>query len=200
MECPGFGHANAEEPKDIRLDGSVGLPLPGCQLRIEDEQGDLLPVGTSGELKVSAPFASSGYWNNPDETESVWSNGWCSTGDIGVLDEDGRLTLMGRLKETINRSGYTILPAEIEKEISKHSDIFECAVVAAPDKEYGEVPWAFVQLQPGSTFDAGALIEILRDSGLASYKFPTRFFDILEFPRVAGSKIDKKALLKIGQR
>lgn len=199
MECPGFGHANAEEPKDIRLNGSVGLPLHGCRLRIEDEQGDLLPTGTFGELKVLAPFASSGYWNNPEATESVWSNGWCSTGDIGVLDDDGRLTLKGRLKETINCSGHKVLPAEVEKEISKHPDIFECAVVAAPDREYGEVPWAFVQLRPGSTLDTGALIGILRENGLASYKFPTRFIDILEFPRVAGSKVDKNALLKMAQ-
>jgi len=199
MECPGFGHASAEESKEIRLNGSIGLPLRGCQLRIEDDQGNLLPAGSIGELKVSAPFSSSGYWKNPHETECVWSNGWCSTGDIGVLDKDGRLTLKGRLKETINRSGYKILPAELEKEISKHSDIFECAVVAAPDKEYGEVPWAFVQLLPGSTLDNGVLVKFLKENGLASYKFPTRIFKVLEFPRVAGSKIDKKELLKVGQ-
>ena len=199
MECPGFGHASVEEPKEIRLDGSIGLPLRGCQLRIEDEQGHLLPAGTIGELKVSAPFASSGYWNNPVETKTVWSNGWCSTGDIGLLNEDGRLTLKGRLKETINRSGYKILPAELEKEISKHSDIFECAVVGAPDKEYGEAPWAFVQLRSGSTLDTAALTRFLKENGLANYKVPTRFIEIIEFPRVAGSKINKKELLKLAQ-
>jgi len=75
MECTGFGHANVTEPKEIRLDGSVGLPLDGCRLRIDGEHGNALPAGTSGELKVCAPFSSSGYWKDPETTASVWSDG-----------------------------------------------------------------------------------------------------------------------------
>jgi non-ribosomal peptide synthetase component E (peptide arylation enzyme) len=197
MECTGFGHANVNEPMHVRLDGSVGLPLRGCRIRIEDERGDALPAGTAGELKVTAPFSSSGYWDDPEATAEVWREGWYSTGDIGVVDDAGRLTLLGRLKDVINRSGHKIMAAEVEQEISRHPDIFECAVVAAPDGEYGEVPWAFVQMRAGSTLDAPTLIEVLRKNGLATYKFPARFIDVAEFPRISDNKIDKNALLKM---
>lgn len=197
MECTGFGHVHINEPKSLRLDGSVGLPLKGCRLQIEDAQGRVLPAGVSGLLKVSAPFASSGYWKDPEATSKVWSNGWYSTGDIGVLDKNGRLTLLGRLKDTINRSGHKILPAEIEQEIARDQEIIECSVVAAPDAEYGEVPWAFIQLKPGCKIDVIRLIERLNNSGLASYKIPKRFIEVAEFPRISGNKVDKTALLKI---
>ena len=197
MECPGFGHADINEPSALRLDGSTGLPLPGCRLRIDDDGGEMLPIGQVGHVRVSAPFASLGYWNDPEATYAVWTDGWYTTGDMGVLDEDGRLTLLGRTKEVINRSGHKILPIEVEQEIAKHASVFQCAVVAAPDPEYGEVPWAFVQVQDGETLDAGVLVESLRDGGLATYKIPTRFIELSEFPRVGGNKIGKKRLLQM---
>ena len=86
------------------------------------------------------------------------------------------------------------MPSEIEKELAKHPDVFECAVIAAPDKEYGQVPWAFVQLRDGCSFDEAALSNILRNAGFASYKIPTRIIEVPKFPRVVGSKVDKKAL------
>ena len=197
MECPGFGHADFNEPRDLRLDGSVGLPLPGCRLRIDDDNGDALSTGEIGEVKVSAAFASSGYWADPEATRAVWSDGWYGTGDMGLLDGHGRLTLLGRRKEVINRSGHKILPLEVEQELAKHPDVFQCAVVAAPDPEYGEVPWAFVQLREGRSLNAETLAQLLRARGLATYKIPTRFIELDELPRVAGSKIDKKRLLQM---
>lgn len=197
MECTGFGHAHIDEPRDLRLDGSVGLPLDGCRLRIEDEQGNVVAAGTSGELNVRAPFSSSGYWKDPETTSTVWSDGWYATGDIGVLDNNGRLTLLGRLKDTINRSGHKILPAEVEQEIARHPDVVECAVVAAPDREYGQVPWAFVELRTGSTIDPAALTETIKNSGLAAYKIPSRFIEVAQFPRISDNKVDKKALLEM---
>lgn len=195
MECPGFAHADVEEPRDVRLNGSVGEPLPGCRMRIAGENGAALPAGSVGELQVSAPYASSGYWGDPEATGNAWSDGWYATGDIARIDGDGRLRLLGRIKDVINRSGHKILPIEIEREISGHPDILECAVVKAPDAEYGEVPWAFVQPRPGTSLDASALAETLRRSGLASYKIPVRFIELPEFPRVSDNKIDRKALL-----
>jgi len=195
MECPGFGHAHFDEPAALRLDGSTGLPLPGCYLRVDDDDGNSLPYGDLGHVKVSAPFASSGYWNDPEATAAVWWDGWYTTGDMGVLDEDGRLTLLGRSKEVINRSGHKVLPIEVEQEIAKHPDVFQCAVVAAPDAEYGEVPWAFVQVREGKSLNPGSLLDVLRSEGLATYKIPTRIIELSEFPRVGGNKIDKKLLL-----
>lgn len=196
MECTGFGHVHVNEPKDLRLNGSVGLPLKGGQLRIEDDQGTVLPAGRAGELKVSAPFASSGYWKDPEATSEVWSDGWYATGDVGVLDENGRLSLLGRLKETINRSGHKVLPAEIEREIALLPEVIECSVVGAPDQEYGQVPWAFVQMRPGCVLDSKILVDALKNSGFASYKIPARFIEMAQFPRINDSKIDKKALLQ----
>lgn len=199
MECTGFGHAHVDEPAALRLNGSVGLPLEGCRLRIVDERGADVPAGTSGELKVTAPFSSSGYWKDPETTASVWSEGWYATGDVGVLDVEGRLTLLGRLKDTINRSGHKILPAEVEAEIARLPDVIECSVVAAPDREYGQVPWAFVQMRPESPFDPEQIADALENSGLARYKIPTSIVEVTEFPRINDSKIDKKALLKLHQ-
>lgn len=196
MECTGFGHANVNEPIEVRLDGSVGLPLDGCRLRIVDGDSNILPAGASGELHVTAPFSSSGYWKDPEATADVWSDGWYATGDIGVLNDDGRLTLLGRLKDTINRSGHKILPAEVEQEMMRHPDVRECSVVAAPDREYGQVPWAFIELRDGCAFDPAALTEIMRNSGLAHYKIPARIIEVAEFPRINDNKIDKKALLE----
>ena len=195
MECPGFGHADVDEPAALRLDGSTGSPLPGCRLRIDGDDGAELPAGETGHVKVSAPFAALGYWNDPEATRSVWSDGWYATGDMGVLDDDGRLTLLGRSGEVINRSGHKILPIEVEREIARHPDVFQCAVVAAPDAEYGEVPWAFVQARDGKALDTEGLAGILRSGGLATYKIPARFIQLAEFPRVGGNKIDKKRLL-----
>ncbi|MDD9878981.1 MAG: class I adenylate-forming enzyme family protein, partial [Magnetovibrio sp.] len=162
MECPGFAHAEFGEPRETRLNGSIGLPFPGARLRIADDEGRDLPAGDIGELRITAPFAASGYWNDPETTAAAWSEGWYATGDFGYVDAAGRLRLMGRLKETINRSGLKILPAEVEREIGRHPDVFECAVVKAPDPEYGEVPWAFVHLRPGRPFAGEALAELLK--------------------------------------
>ena len=197
METPGFAHAHFNEPAALRLNGSIGPPHRGCRWRIEDEEGNALPRGSVGHFKLSAPYASSGYWKDEDATRAVWSGGWNATGDIATIDEDGRLRLLGRSKEVINRSGQKILPVEVEREIAKHPDVFECAVVAAPDPEYGEAPWAFVQPHAGRSLDAEALAEALRTSGLATYKIPARFIELGEFPRVASDKIDKKALLQM---
>ena len=197
METPGFAHADFKEPAALRLNGSVGLPHQGCRWRIEDEEGNALPRGGVGHFKISAPFTSSGYWKDPEGTRAVWSDGWNTTGDIAAIDEDGRLRLLGRSKEVINRSGQKILPVEVEREIAKHPDVFECAVVAAPDPEYGEAPWAFIQPHEGRSLDPEVLADALRASGLATYKIPTRFIELGEFPRVASDKIDKKALLEL---
>ncbi len=197
MECPGFGHAHIDEPKTVRLDGSVGLPLPGCRLRVEDDDGNETSTGATGALKVTAPFASSGYWDDEEATEAAWSDGWYATGDMGALDADGRLTLKGRAKEVINRSGHKILPAEVEREINLHPSVFDCAVVGAPDAAYGEVPWAFVQPRAGERFDRQTVIDMLEATGMARYKIPVRFVEVAEMPRVGDNKIDKKALLEM---
>jgi len=196
MECPGFAHADFNEDKETRLSGAIGLRLPGCRTKIVDGDGHEVQDGEIGELMVSAPYAASGYWNDDNATQAAWSDGWFATGDMGCLLPDGRLRLMGRRRETINRSGLKILPAEVERELSRHPSVFECAVVAASDKEYGEVPWAFIQLQPDHNLSSKALVVHLRNQGMANYKTPVRFIAVDSFPRVADNKIDKKSLME----
>ena len=107
------------------------------------------------------------------------------------------MTLLGRLSEVINRSGYKILPIELEQEISRHPDVFECAVIAVPDEEYGEVPWAFIQPRMNKRIDPDKVFDLIGARGIASYKIPVRIIELEELPRVSGSKLDKKELLKL---
>jgi 2,3-dihydroxybenzoate-AMP ligase len=197
MECTGFGHAAVCEDISVRLNGSVGLPLRTGELRIEDENGNKLSAGTSGELKARAPFGSSGYWRDSAATAKAWKNGWYSTGDIGVIDDSGRLTLMGRLKFVINRSGLKILPIEVELAISTNPEVMDCAVVAGPDPAYGEVPVAFVQMHEGFVLEDLNLNDRLRRAGFPDYKIPVRIIAIEALPRISDNKIDRQALMKL---
>ena len=197
MEVPCFAHAHFAEPKRIRLDGSVGLPLEGGNLRIEDEDGNIMPTGSVGELKVSAPYASTGYWKDPAATEAVWSDGWFSTGDLGRIDHSGRLTLLGRKKEIINRSGLKIRPVEIEMQLLEDPSIMDCAVIAVPDKEYGEVAWAFVILNPKKHFTMEKAKELMLAKGIPAYKIPERIEALTDLPRINDNKIDKTYLKQL---
>ena len=197
MEVPGFSHAHFSEKKRIRLDGSVGLPLEGGNLKIEDEDGNILPTGSVGELKVSAPYASTGYWKDPAATEAVWSDGWFSTGDLGRIEHSGRLTLFGRKKEIINRSGLKIRPVEIEMQLMEDSSVIDCAVIAVPDNEYGEVAWAFVVLHPKKHFEIEEAKELMLARGIPAYKIPERIEVLTDLPRINDNKIDKTYLKQL---
>ena len=116
---------------------------------------------------------------------------------MGLITKEGRLTLLGRKKEIINRSGLKILPGELEGEICEHPSVFDCAVIAASHREYGEVPWAFIQLSKGFSLDANSITETLIEKGLPTYKIPERFIEILELSRINDNKVNKPALHKI---
>ena len=199
MEVPGFGHLDANDPATLRFSGAVGLPLPGCYLRIEDEEGRELAHGEVGELKAWAAFGSSGYWRDPAATADAWGTtsgvGWYASGDMARVDQSGRLTLVGRRKEMINRSGHKIPPLEVERVIARHPGVLECAVIGMPDLEYGEVPVAFVLPRSGHEVDAAALATLIRSEGLATYKIPVRFVAVSDFPRIGENKIDRKRLV-----
>jgi non-ribosomal peptide synthetase component E (peptide arylation enzyme) len=198
MEVPGFGHLNVNDPQSLRFSGTVGLPLPGCYLRIEDEEGSELPHGEVGELKAWAAFGSSGYWRDPVATARAWGTnsgvGWYASGDMAFVDESGRLTLVGRRNEMINRSGHKIPPLEVERVIARHPGVLECAVIGMPDAEYGEVPVAYVLPRPGAELDDSSLAALIRSEGLATYKIPVRFSFVADFPRIGENKVDKKRL------
>ena len=152
--------------------GTVGVAVPGLRVAVMNQDGDLLPPGIAGEVVMQGPTVMRGYLNRPEETAKTIVDGWLHTGDIGVLDEDGYLTLVDRAKDMIIRGGENIYPKEIESVIYTHPGVLEAAVVGRPHPVYGEVPMAFVSLRDGAAATADELLAHLTKS-LAKYKLPT---------------------------
>jgi long-chain acyl-CoA synthetase len=171
----------------------VGLPFPGQEIRIVGPNGDELPPGADGEVIVRGPNVMRGYLGRPDDTARAVVDGWLYTGDIGHLDADGYLTLVGRSKDVIIRGGENIYPKEIEDVLTGDPSIFEAAVIGVPDERWGEVVVAYVRPRPGMTVEPAAL-RTLCARHLSGYKRPTSLFVVEEIPKNAVGKIDKVAL------
>jgi long-chain acyl-CoA synthetase len=177
----------------VRKAGSVGLPLPGIDVGVVDQQDRTLPAGEAGEVVVRGPNVMRGYLRRPDETAEVLRGGWLHTGDVGRFDEDGYLTLVDRVKDLIIRGGENIYPKEIEDVLYAHPAVLEAAVVGQPDGVFGEQPVAFVALRPGRSIVPDELIEHCRRS-LARYKVPRSMYIEETLPKNAVGKIAKPML------
>lgn len=138
-----------------------------------------------------------GYLGRPEDTASTIVDGWLYTGDIGHLDDDGYLTLVGRSKEMIIRGGENIYPKEIEDVLAGDPSVLDAAVIGVPDEKWGEVVVAFVQRRPGSSVDVAEL-DARCATFLAGYKRPTTISVLDVLPKNAMGKIDKVALRKVG--
>jgi long-chain acyl-CoA synthetase len=174
--------------------GTQGVAVPGVTIRIADaDTGEDKAVGEVGEIVLTSPGTFKGYWNKPEATAATLRNGWVHTGDMGKLDADGYLTFIGRFKEMIKVSGYSVFPEEVETILIKHPGVAQAAVVAQPDAEKGEVVKAFVVKKPGAELDADALIAWSREN-MASYKAPraVRFIDAL--PTTGAGKVLRRLL------
>lgn len=178
----------------LRKPGTVGLPFPGQELRIVGVDGRAVPAGENGEVEVRGANVMRGYLGRRDDTAAVIRDGWLRTGDVGHLDDDGYLTLVGRSKEMIIRGGENIYPKEIEDALSTHPDVLESAVVGVPDEKWGEIVVAFVQARPGVSLDADALKALCREQ-LSGYKRPTAIHVLEALPKNAVGKLDKRSLL-----
>jgi acyl-CoA synthetase (AMP-forming)/AMP-acid ligase II len=176
-----------------RRAGTVGLPFPGQEIRIVDEGGTEVPQGVDGEVAVRGPNVMRGYLGRPDETARVIVDDWLHTGDIGHLDAEGYLTLVGRSKDMIIRGGENIYPKEIEDVLASDPAVVEAAVIGLPDDKWGEVVATYVQPRPGLTVDP-ATLQALCARNLSGYKRPTTFFVVDAIPRNAVGKIDKASL------
>jgi long-chain acyl-CoA synthetase len=187
-------------PLGSAWDGTVGLPLPSTEVSIRDEEFAELPVWTgagdiekhTGEICVRGPQVMKGYWNNPGETANVLHDGWLKTGDVGHLDDRGRVTITDRKKDMILVSGFNVYPNEVEAVIAAHPGVLECAVVAVPDEKSGEaVKVVIVKKDPDLTKEA--VIEYCR-ALLTSYKLPrhVEFRDAL--PKTPIGKILRREL------
>jgi acyl-CoA synthetase (AMP-forming)/AMP-acid ligase II len=175
-------------PSGQRVMGSCGIPLPGLAVRIVDLKGQDVAAGQEGELIVHGPNVMPGYHNKPDETQKALRNGWYHTGDLARSDENGFLTITGRLKELIIRGGQNIAPAEIEEVVNTFAAVLDCAVVGVPHEHLGEVPALFVVARPGHDFEGEALLAHCRTQ-LSAYKVPHSVQLIAEIPRTGSGKI-----------
>ena len=163
----------------------------GITLRIQDADGTPLPQGEVGEIWVAGGSVVDGYWNAPELTASVTSDGWMNTGDIGFLDPDGYVYLRGRSRDLIISKGQNIYPAEIENVLSENDDLLEFTVVGVPDEEYGEVVCAVVVAKDDRAVTAGDVVDFVRER-LASYKKPRHVVFVDRIPRNPGNKVLKK--------
>jgi acyl-CoA synthetase (AMP-forming)/AMP-acid ligase II len=173
--------------------GSVGRPCQYLELDIWDDDGVSRPAGERGEVVLRGPKVFKGYWRDPDATKAAFAGGWFHTGDIGVVDEDGYLYIVDRLKDMIVSGGENIAGSEVERVLYEHEAVVEAAVVARPDDRWGEVPVAFVVVRAGTTTTAGELIEHCRRQ-LARFKVPKDVTFVDALPRNPSGKVLKREL------
>jgi acyl-CoA synthetase (AMP-forming)/AMP-acid ligase II len=175
-------------PPRQRKPGSVGQGT-GVQVAVMDDAGTLLSTGTQGEVVIKGANVTRGYHNNPEANASSFTNGWFRTGDQGILDTDGYLTLVGRLKELINRGGEKISPREVDEALLTHPAVAEAVCFGVPDAKYGEDVAAAVVLH--SDANEADLVAHCRDR-LAAFKVPKTIYLVTQIPRTATGKIQRR--------
>jgi len=178
-----------------RRAGTVGFPLPGVEVKITDSStGEIVPQGHIGDIEVRGPNVFKGYWQMPEKTaEELRGNGFFITGDLGQIDEDGYLTIVGRSKDLIISGGYNIYPKEIELLLDDEEGVLESAVIGVPHPDFGETVVAVLVAEGSVSLDLDVLKNNLGAS-LAKFKQPQKLITVDELPRNAMGKVQKKAL------
>ncbi len=182
----------AANPRDRRKTGSVGRPA-GPEIAIMDAEGRQLRSGEHGEIMLRGPTMTRGYYNDADATRSTFRGSWFRTGDLGFLDADGYLFIVGRIKDVINRGGQKVSPLEVEETLLSHQDVREAGAFAIPHKTLGENVAAVVVLRPGANVTPNQLQKFVRER-LARYKVPSLIRIVPEIPKGASGKIKRNAL------
>jgi acyl-CoA synthetase (AMP-forming)/AMP-acid ligase II len=173
---------------------SAGKAMPGSEIRIQDPEGNPLPLGEIGEVAVRSGANMMGYWNRPEATaETVSEDGWLRTGDAGYMDADGYVYIHDRIKDMIVSGAENVYPAEVENAIHGHPDVLEAAVIGVPDDRWGEAVKAVVTAKPGREPDPESVIAWTRER-LAAFKCPKTVEVIAEMPRNATGKLLKREL------
>ncbi len=179
--------------------GTIGLPLPSTEIVMRDDQGRNVPLGSQGEICARGPQVMAGYWQRPDETALVMTpDGFFHTGDIGVMDETGRITIVDRKKDMISVSGFKVFPNEVEEVAMSQGGLLECAVIGVPDEHSGEIPKLFaVKKNPDVT---SAELHDFMKARLAGYKVPRQIEFRSELPKTNVGKILRRALREDGHK
>jgi long-chain acyl-CoA synthetase len=176
-----------------RKAGAVGIPLPGIEVRIVDDQGEETPAGDVGEVILRGPTVMKGYHNRPEATADAIRDGWFHSGDLGTRDVDGDIRIVDRKKDLVIRGGYNVYPREVEEVLYQHRDVVEAAVVGIPDDRLGEEVAAAIALRPGVTLSPQEL-RTWAEERLSAYKVPRQWVLMDELPKGATGKILKRAI------
>jgi long-chain acyl-CoA synthetase len=177
---------------------SIGVPLPGTDVKIVDATGAEVPTGQPGELLIRGPQVMQEYWRRPDETAAVMKNGWFASGDIAVMDEDGYLAIVDRKKDLINVSGFNVYPNEVEAVLATHPGVVEMAVIGVSDEHTGEAVCAYV-VRRNSSVTADMIRQHCRAS-LTNYKVPKHVIFREELPKSPVGKVLRKDLRELAMK
>jgi long-chain acyl-CoA synthetase len=172
---------------------SIGLVLPGVELRLVDEQGDEVEDGDPGEIVVRGPNVFKGYWNREEESDAAFREGWLRTGDVAYRDADGYLFIVDRTKDLIIVSGFNVFPKEVEDAIARHPKVAEVVVIGVSDERTGEAVKALIVAAPGETLTEEEIIEHCRTT-LARFKWPRTVELVDSLPKHVTGKVLRRAL------
>lgn len=193
-EVSGAISCTLPEHGEDKLKHTVGVPSPGIDLVIMDPEGKILPTGQVGEIAIKGDAVMKGYWKRPDEDAKAFDKqDYFHTGDMGLLDQDGCLTIVGRKKEMFIRGGENVYPPEVEEAVAQHPDVFMVAVVGRPHAVMGEVGRAYIIRRPGASPTAEGIGEFLRER-LVKYKIPEDIIFRDSLPMTPLGKIKKLEL------
>ena len=186
--------AALNRPGDGHRVGSVGRPIAGVEMRILGEDGEEVKVGAVGQIAIRGHNVMRGYWRREEATRAaITEDGWFLTGDLGRVDEDGFVYVVGRLKDMIIRGGFNVYPREVEEVLHQHPAVAEATVVGFPDARLGEEIGAAVVLRPGSDVAPSELRDWVKER-VAAYKYPRRIWSVDELPKGPTGKILKRAI------
>jgi fatty-acyl-CoA synthase len=190
-ECSPVNHMTlADDPLEKRVE-TVGRAGPHLEIKIVDEHGDVVPVGEKGDICARGYAVMQGYWEDPERTvETIDAEGWLHSGDLGVMDAEGYVSVVGRLKDMIIRGGENIYPREIEEFLFTHPDIQDAKVIGVPDARYGEEVCAWVQLRDGAQLTEENIRTFCKEH-IAYFKVPRYIRLVEEFPMTVTGKVQK---------
>lgn len=188
--------ADRGHPRHLNRIASVGIPHSIVDVVVADKAGNPAPTGEQGEILVRGDTVMVGYWNSPEATAATVKNDWLQTGDVGVFDEDGFLTLTDRTKDVIISGGSNIYPREVEEVLLKHSYVHEAAVIGRRHDEWGEEVVAFITTNSNQPVSKTELDELCRQH-VASYKRPRAYYFVDSLPKSSYGKVLKRELREI---